>query len=252
MSNKLQCQECGRAEYGEDLYNYDGELLCRYCIVARVYEGSIPCEYAGTCNDKTYPNKTEQIDQLKQQLAEKDKEINSLIVDYEKRISQEQELMSNMEHRLTEKQNTIDEINKEFVQVIHDWKVLCDEKDKKLQEVMSNIVGLVRGRELIILDKIERFIDNEIEIPNDIGAIKLTQFFEEEIQRIKTGETYINWKQSQIQLAIAELEKVKELLLDEYKKYPIVYDKTNDIVAGALDRDKVNEIIDQQIKELRG
>lgn len=52
--------------------------------------------------------------------------------------------------------------------------------------------------------------------------------------------------------AIQELEKVKELLLDEYKKYPIVYDKTNDIVAGALDRDKVNEIIDQQIKELKG
>ena len=135
---------------------------------------------------------------------------------------------------------------------ITEYPEFVDEKDKKLQEVMSNIVGLVRGRELIILDKIERFIDNEIEIPNDIGAIKLTQFFEEEIQRIKTGETYINWKQSQIQLAIAELEKVKELLLDEYKKYPIVYDKTNDIVAGALDRDKVNEIIDQQIKELRG
>lgn len=76
MSKKLQCQECGRAEYGEDLYNYDGELLCRYCIVARVYEGSTPCEYVGTCNDKTFLNKADQIDQLKQQLAEKDKEID--------------------------------------------------------------------------------------------------------------------------------------------------------------------------------
>ena len=83
MSKKLQCQECGRAEYGEDLYNYDGELLCRYCIVARVYEGSIPCEYVGTCNDKTYLNKTEQIDQLKQQLEEKDKEIEKLHRDKE-------------------------------------------------------------------------------------------------------------------------------------------------------------------------
>ena len=45
---------------------------------------------------------------------------------------------------------------------------------------------------------------------------------------------------------------MKELLLYEYKKYPIVYDKTNDIVAGALERDKVNEIIEQQIKELKG
>ena len=39
MSKKLQCQDCGRAEYGEDLYNYDGKILCRYCIVARVGGG---------------------------------------------------------------------------------------------------------------------------------------------------------------------------------------------------------------------
>lgn len=77
----------------------------------------------------------QQIDQLKQQLAEKDKEINSLIVDYEKRISQEQELMSNMEHRLVEKQNEIDEINKEFVQAVHDWKALCAEKDKEIEDL---------------------------------------------------------------------------------------------------------------------
>lgn len=75
MSKKLQCQDCGQAEYGEDLYNYDNKILCRYCIVSRVCEGSTPCEYVGTCNDKTYPNKADQIDQLKQQLAEKDKKL---------------------------------------------------------------------------------------------------------------------------------------------------------------------------------
>ena len=151
MSEKLQCQDCGKAEYGEDLYNYDGKILCRYCIVARVYEDSTPCEYVGICNDETFPNKTEQIDQLKQQLAEKDKEIEEKMMSFEKR---------------------------------------CQEYYKS--------------------DEFKR------------------------------------------DFAIQELEKVKEVLLDEYKKYPIVYDKTNDIVAGALDRDKVNEIIDQQIKELKG
>ena len=88
MGKKLQCQECGKAEYGEDLYNYDGEILCRYCIVARVCEGLTPCEYVGTCNDKTYPNKTEQIDQLKQQLAEKDKEIEEKMMSFEKRCQE--------------------------------------------------------------------------------------------------------------------------------------------------------------------
>lgn len=56
----------------------------------------------------------------------------------------------------------------------------------------------------------------------------------------------------QYQKAIQELEKIEELLLDEYKKYPIVYDKTDDLVCGALDRDKTIEIINQQIKELKG
>ena len=78
------------------------------------------------------------INELKQQLGEKDKEIKSLIADYEKRISQEQELMSNMEHRLVEKQNTIDEINKNFVQAVHDWKTLCAEKDKEISKLQAS------------------------------------------------------------------------------------------------------------------
>ena len=68
MSKKLQCQQCGKAEYDEDLYNYDGKILCRYCIVARVCEGNISCEYVGTCNDKKYSNKKLQ-SQLDQQKA---------------------------------------------------------------------------------------------------------------------------------------------------------------------------------------
>ena len=53
-------------------------------------------------------------------------------------------------------------------------------------------------------------------------------------------------------LAIQELEKVKKLLLEESKRYPIVYDITDDLVGGAIDKDKTFEIIDNQIKELKG
>ena len=162
MSKKLQCQDCGRAEYGEDLYNYDGKILCRYCIVSRVCEGLMPCEYVGTCNDKTFPNKNEQIYQLKQQLAEKDKEIESL--------------------------------------------------KQHLEETNA-------GYDFI---------------------------YEQSRETIK------ELKQNQKQLAIQELEKVKELLLIESKNNPIVYDVNDDTVGGALDRDKTFEVIDQQIKELKG
>lgn len=127
--------------------------------------------------------KDQQIKRLKQQLAEKDKEIKFLIVDYEKRISQEQELMSNMEHQLTEKQNMIDEINKEFVQAVHDWKALCAKKDEEIEKLKLKL---------------------------DIRAMSL--------QNINTER--IESERNQTQLAISELEKVK--MLTEWKFNSII------------------------------
>lgn len=43
-----------------------------------------------------------------------------------------------LKQQLAEKQNTIDEINKEFVQAVHDWKALCAEKDKEIEEKMMS------------------------------------------------------------------------------------------------------------------
>ena len=117
-----------------------------------------------------------QIKELKQQLEEKDKEINSLIADYEKRISQEQELMSNMEHRLVEKQNTIDKINKEFVRAVHDWKTLCAEKDKEIEKIKTK-------QKPIVMHSKENYY-----------------FLEEENIKLHFAQK---------QLAIQELEKVK-------------------------------------------
>lgn len=121
MSEKLQCQNCGRAECGEDLYNYDGEILCRYCIVARVYEGSIPCEYAGTCNDKTYPNKTEQIDQLKQQLAEKEKENEELKLKLDIRAM-------NLQNINTERMEAVRNQTQLAIQELEKVKNYCDKQ----------------------------------------------------------------------------------------------------------------------------
>ena len=54
------------------------------------------------------------------------------------------------------------------------------------------------------------------------------------------------------QFVISQLEEIKEMLSTEYKRYPIVYDKTDDLVGGALDREKVFEIIEQQISKIKG
>ena len=120
---------------------------------------------------------------MQKQLAEKDKEIKSLIVDYEKRISQEQELMSNMEHQLTEKQKTIDEINKAFVQAVHDWKALCAEKDKE----------------------IERLKQQNTLLENENGKLAKELI----VKNYKKAQKEVSFG---IQLAIQELEKVKNFV----------------------------------------
>ena len=156
----------------------------------------------------------ETITNLKQQLEEKVKEINSLIVDYEKRISQEQELMSSIEHRLVEKQNTIDEINKEFVQAVHDWKALCAEKDKEIEKLKSEIVKECKEH--------QDFIKEAKQITNQLKS---------------------NY---QTQLAIQELEKTLNFIENVFDKAL----KNCSLNNGYYDQ--ILDFIDQQIKELKG
>lgn len=164
-------------------------------------------------------NKEQENELLKQQLAEKDKEINSLIVDYEKRISQEQKLMSNMEHLLTEKQNAIDEINKEFVQAVHDWKVLCAKKDEEI-EMQKNL----------------------FELNNEVVINQGKEIFDLRVQVLQQ-------KQNQTQLAIQELEKVKMQLKDKTKMMSNEEHCYQQKVVSWLD---ICNQTNNQIKELKG
>ena len=51
------------------------------------------------------------------------------------RIQHHIQTIDQLKQQLAEKQKTIDEINKEFVQAIHDWKTLCAEKDKEIERL---------------------------------------------------------------------------------------------------------------------
>lgn len=168
--------------------------------------------------------KYQQIDQLKQQLKDKDKEIKSLIADYEKRISQEQELMSNMEQQLAEKQKTIDEINKEFVQAIHDWKTLCAEKDKEIER-----------------------LKNLFELNNEVVINQGKEIFDLRVQVLQQ-------KQNQTQLAINELEKVKMVAGDLLEKFCSSWEYHQKYMRGHRHIEYYDLIqgIDNQIKKLKG
>ena len=159
-----------------------------------------------------------------------------------KRLNEQAKQIEELNQRLVSKDKYIDElendlnwergnklaIHKQFADrncyvTLEDYKADIAEKDKEIEELKQQYTIL----------------------ENENGKLT-TELIMDKYKKAKKEVSFGK------QLAIQELEKVKELLLDEYKKYPIVYDKTNDIVAGALDRDKVNEIIDQQIKELKG
>ena len=86
----------------------------------------------------------------------------------------QQNEMQQLKQQLAEKQNTIDEINKEFLQAVHDWKALCAEKDKEIEmlnTIKNNAIECadlfkvalsVRQKDLAIqeLEKTLNFIEN--------------------------------------------------------------------------------------------
>lgn len=199
--------------------------------------------YASVIKEDLCPNCYDYFKQLKQQLEEKDKEINSLIVDYEKRISQEQELMSNMEHRLTEKQNEIDKINKEFVQAVHDWKTLCAEKDnliefgreeirkrnKRIDEIVERDMKICeeKNKEIGKWHKLYEDRDNQFQsvrqryhLLNRLQASydKKDKLHLSEMQCLELVEKNEELQKNQKQLAIQELAEVERLLYESHYK----------------------------------
>ena len=117
-----------------------------------------------------------------------------------------------LKQQLAEKQNTIDEINKEFVQAVHDWKTLCAEKDKEIEDMDKDLV-----------------------------------FNANEIKRLIQEKKQL--KQNQKELAIQELEKVKMQLKDKTKMMSNEEHCYQQKVVSWID---ICDQINNQIKELKG
>lgn len=129
-----------------------------------------------------------------------------------KRLNEQAEQIDQLKQQLTEKQNTIDEINKEFVQTVHDWKTLCAEKDKEIER-------------LKVFEKAYYF--NQL------------QASQEDIQQFQqlANQSAVNINY----IAIQELEKVKDWLNEPFDE-----DGCFKIGGDLID------FIDQQINDLRG
>lgn len=210
------CAKCYQETFGKDNQQNEIQQLKQQLAEKDIRIEELEGQFAYECECNM------QLVELQKQLAEKDKEINSLIVDYEKRISQEQELMSNMEHRLAEKQKTIDEINKEFVQAVHDWKVLCAKKDEEI-EMQKNL----------------------FELNNEVVINQGKEIFDLRVQVLQQ-------KQNQTQLAIQELEKVNGILTDTIIEVTQNEMDLNKLCYLEEISARFYEKMQEQIKELKG
>lgn len=180
--------------------------------------------------DKSIVNKIKRL--------EKSIELNNKVKkDLKKQIDQ-------LKQQLAEKQNTIDEINKEFVQAVHDWKVLCAEKDKEIERLKERLsvfdnfkdnYGYTNYDDSEILEDLQ---SRAFQAEDDTRVVnELLQFF----NIFDENELVDKVKEPQTQLAIQMLEEVKEWLNEPFDKDGC-FKNGGDLI----------DYIDQQISNLRG
>ena len=194
MSKEKQCECCHEWWYGSDVK----EDLCPNC-----YDYFKQLKQQLEEKDKVLELKL----RLKGSTKELDKTVNDMLHNENQRLIQQ----------LAEKQKTIDEINKEFVQAVHDWKVLCAKKD------------------------------NEIERLNTI--IGLSQLQVSKKDRLNTSVNINSLQYNQTQLAIQELEKVKVNLKD---RISMMKNEEHSYLQKVVAWYDICDQINKQIKELKG
>lgn len=99
----------------------------------------------------------------------------------------QQNEIQQLKQQLAEKQNTINEINKEFVQAVHDWKTLCKKKDKEISDLEKKI-SLMEEQDMIFhnqlaiqeLEKVNGILtDTIIEVTQDEFDLNKLCYLEE-------------------------------------------------------------------------
>ena len=162
--------------------------------------------------------------ELREDLSQKDQRIAELEKDLEfttKTANELIEIKHKLEQELAEKQNTINEINKEFVQAVHDWKTLCAEKDKEIAHLKE--------------------MDNYHLLYELAGADETIANLKKQLEEKDKDKT---------RLAIQELEKVKDTLKHFCEIHSDEFYGVKSQVKGI--EQNVCESIDYQIKEFKG
>lgn len=161
---KQQLEEYKNKENTSAVNSWDEMLKnCENCGLNEC----IGCEYTQTC-----------VQNIKQQLAEKDIRIGELEGQFAYECECNKQLVD-LQKQLEEKQKTIDEINKEFVQAVHDWKALCAEKDNEISKLQASYQQVKTQLAIQELEKVKNFID---------GRTYCADYINKRIQELKGEE----------------------------------------------------------------
>lgn len=135
--------------------------------------------------------------------------------EYEKQLIEKDKEIERLKQQLEEKQKTINEINKEFVQAVHDWEALCKKKDKEISRLKERLsvfdkfkdnYGYTNYDDSEILEDLQ---SRAFQSEDDTRVVnELLQFF----NIFDENELVDKVEKPQTQLAIQELEKVKNFV----------------------------------------
>ena len=119
---------------------------------------------------------------LQQKLAEKDCRIEELEGQFTYECECNKQLVE-VQKQLEKKQNEIDEINKEFVQAVHDWKVLCAEKDKEISKLQASCQQVKTQLAIAELEKVKEWLEPKYFDYEQINY--LTRIIDNQIKELK-------------------------------------------------------------------
>ena len=108
------------------------------------------------------------------------------------------DLLNQQDKRIKE----LKEENQQLKQKVNDWKQRFEASEKRYQTLQEHFVKVINlkndkikqlkqaQKQLAIeeLEKLKYFIDYNIEIENDVGALKLQEFYDNQIKKLRGGE----------------------------------------------------------------
>lgn len=176
----------------------------------------------------------QECDSLQKTLVEKDAELWKWSTQYARAyVNRQNALIAEkvgLQQQLAEKDKTIEEINREFMQAIKDWKALLAEKENTITTLIEDSKT---SKEILKKQLTDKEQENE-RLKEEICKYEITLM--DKNSQLKKQH------QDKISFCIERLDKVKELLLEKCGE---TYSKT----YCGIDED-IEEIIGNQIKQL--